>query len=647
MPRNYKRKSNRGEWSEDSMNKALDAVKNGMPYKTASKQFSVPVMTLKRRVKGKNKVAVDAIKYLGGKKTVFTADQEIDLVNHIKDMETRMYGLTRQDVLSLAYQLAVKNNIPHPFQREKAGYDWLRGFRQRHSDITLRAPESTSAARARAFNKPVVDKFFSVLKSIQQNKNHPPHRIFNVDETGLSTVPTKNTKVFAGTGRKQVARVTSAERGETTTVVICMSASGSFVPPMFIFKRIRMKIELMDGAPPGSIWACNSSGWMNLDVFTQWFDHFLRHTKPSAEDPVLLILDGHLSHTKNLDLILKARENYVTIVCLPPHCTHKLQPLDVSLMYPLSVYHNQSLEKWMNNNPGRPVNVFKIAKIFGEAYLKAAVMSNAINGFSKTGIHPLNPDVFSESDYLAAATTDIEYNEEFSAVEIPNNELPPTMNLSPPQTVTSQDLVDVQNKTPPSTPVCDGDFSVRNPLSPLPSTSYVRNTSVSPSILEDTQCQPFNITPAHIHPLPKIAGKRSSLKRKRMDTTILTSTPYKNYLEEEKDKKTNKENRKTQKELNAKKTQPKKKQKGKGIGKGMSNKKKQKYVSSEDEEDEDVECLFCTESYAKDNRGEGWIRCGMCQRWGHEACAGIDSDDPDEFTCDLCTTAPGKRRLEL
>ena len=71
MPRNYTRKSSRGSWPEESMLKALDAVKNGMAFRTASKQFGVPVMSLKRRAKGKNKVATGAIKYLGGKKKQF------------------------------------------------------------------------------------------------------------------------------------------------------------------------------------------------------------------------------------------------------------------------------------------------------------------------------------------------------------------------------------------------------------------------------------------------------------------------------------------------------------------------------------------------------------------------------------------------
>lgn len=103
-------------------------------------------------------------------------------------------------------------------------------------------------------------------KNVQEMKNFSPHRIYNVVEASISTVPTNNTKVFTGTGRKQVARVTSGERAETTVAVVYMSGAGTFVPPLFIFRRVRMKIELMDGAPPGSIWACNSSGWMKLGV---------------------------------------------------------------------------------------------------------------------------------------------------------------------------------------------------------------------------------------------------------------------------------------------------------------------------------------------------------------------------------------------
>jgi len=66
-----------------------------------------------------------------------------------------------------------------------------------------------------------------------------------------------------------------------------------------------MKHDLMDGAPAGSISACHPSGWIKTDIFTKWFHHFVHFVKPSADDPVLLIVDGHYSHTKNLDVVYK------------------------------------------------------------------------------------------------------------------------------------------------------------------------------------------------------------------------------------------------------------------------------------------------------------------------------------------------------
>ncbi|XP_052741851.1 uncharacterized protein LOC128198807 [Bicyclus anynana] len=673
MPRIYIRKTNRQNWPEEQMQKALDAVRDGMPYKTASREFKVPVMALKRRAKGKNKIAVGSVKKLGGKKTVFNLEQEQELVDYIKDMESRMYGLTTQDVLTLAFQLAERNNLPHPFSeaKGKAGLEWLRGFRRRHPDITMRAPESTSSARARAFNKPVVDIFFSTLKNVLEKHYFPPHRIFNVDETSLCTVPTKNSRVFAQTGRKQVARVTSAERGETTTAVICTSASGTFVPPMLIFRRVRMKIELMDGAPPGAIFACNPSGWMKLDVFSQWFDHFLIHAKPTAEDPALLILDGHLSHTKNLNVVLKARDNHVTILCLPPHCTHKLQPLDVGVMYPLSVYHNQALEKWMNNNPGRVVTVFQITKIFTEAYLKAAVPLNSMNGFSKTGIYPFNPDIFTNVDFIAAETTEMDVDNDTvePPILVPGTSSPPlaeTMQApspqaSNPETETLQSLqVDIQEPlhiTPQLSPIETStpiiiEKSPRTPLSLRQPSSFPENTSASASserlpltLAVGLPSTSFGVvTPREVRPIPKIVGKRATARRIRVDTSVLTSTPYKKYLEEEVKKKTAIEQKKNKKTVTNKQNDKFKcGGKGKGVGKGKRSGKgkgkKKQNRSDSSEEESDTECLFCTESYSKDNKGEGWIRCVMCLKWGHEACAGIDSDDEGDFTCDICLSS--------
>jgi len=115
-----------------------------------------------------------------------------------------------------------------------AGKDWVKGFRKRHTDNTLRSPEVTSSARAQTFNRPSVMKFFNILQNVQQIYNFLPHRFFNADETGLTAVQSKCSKILALKGRRQVGSLTSAGRGVLSTIVVCMSDGGNFIPPIHL-----------------------------------------------------------------------------------------------------------------------------------------------------------------------------------------------------------------------------------------------------------------------------------------------------------------------------------------------------------------------------------------------------------------------------
>ena len=42
--------------------------------------------------------------------------------DHIKHMESLLFGLTTVDVRKLAYEVAEKANVPHPFNQEKNGW---------------------------------------------------------------------------------------------------------------------------------------------------------------------------------------------------------------------------------------------------------------------------------------------------------------------------------------------------------------------------------------------------------------------------------------------------------------------------------------------------------------------------------------------
>jgi len=101
----------------------------------------------------------------------------------------------------------------------------------------------------------------------------------------------------------------------------------------------------MVGRPPASTHACHPSGWIQSEIFTQWFLHFIRQPKLTNDCLVVLVLDGHYSHTRNMEVITLARENHVDIICLLPHSSHKMQPLYTSFTGTMKSLYCKETEK--------------------------------------------------------------------------------------------------------------------------------------------------------------------------------------------------------------------------------------------------------------------------------------------------------------
>ena len=201
---------------------------------------------------------------------IFTEEQENALARYLKLVCQMHYGLTPLEVRQLAYRYALAKEIaiPESWSRNEnqnaAGEDWYRGFMARHSHLAVRAPEATSLGRATAFNRVTIGNFFEKLGEVYRRHRFTAQNIWNVDETGLSTVH-KPGKIVAVKGQRQVGKVTSAERGQNVTMCVCVSAMGNSVPPMLIFPRKKCPEILLKGAPPGTI-AHGSETASGLDV---------------------------------------------------------------------------------------------------------------------------------------------------------------------------------------------------------------------------------------------------------------------------------------------------------------------------------------------------------------------------------------------
>lgn len=162
---------------------------------------------------------------------------------------------------------------------------------------------------------------------------------------------------------------------------------------------------MLTGAPPGSDASAHPSGWMTPESFLKYIEHFVKHVRRSKEHPVVLILDNPESHYE-VRVLNKCKNNGIILLTLPPHCSHKLHPLDVSCFYPFKAYYNQGADDWMLNHPGTPMTIYDITSVVGIAYPKAFTPINIIKGFEKTGIAPFNCQIFSDSDVMSSYVTD-------------------------------------------------------------------------------------------------------------------------------------------------------------------------------------------------------------------------------------------------
>lgn len=656
MVSKYKRKTNRGSWTEETMQKAMDEAKTSS-IRSASKTYGVPIGTLHRHIK-----KGDPSRKLGRFQPVFSKELEQKICDLAIERDTLFYGLTKDSLKELAFEVAKLNKISHPFSSNKAGRAWVDGFMKRHPQLTHRTPEPTALARCSAFNRTQVERFYDNLWDVisQHQFLTRPDDIYNMDETGVKTSASRPPRVISKKGKRQVGVIATAEKGQLTTVICTCSATGRFISPCFIFgQRKRMNERLLDGSPNGSQAWCSDSGWITNSTFNNWLQMFIDKTRPTADRPVLLILDNHSTH-QNLEALNLARENHVIMVSIPPHTSHKLQPLDVSVYRSFKVAFEQAIDTFQKNHPGRRVTQFDIARLVCTAYEKCATVKNATSGFRKTGIFPYNRNLFTDLDFAPASVYEnapINENADADTTEnlVMNSDNATVLEVCKQACMPlERDDVIKKAKTFETNYVTEneGNADIEGNEKSGVTVEKDVNKDVKVAQIEDerTEChvncisleQPstsYIISPKKILPSPKLTPTIKKRKNRCQKSEILTSSPFKSMLEE-------KNKLKKKPKLDFKQDSNEKENIGKGKGNAIRMEKgKQKRAKKTDEANnkienakqplqEDVFCLFCGEEY-EEPPIEDWLQCPSCCEWAHELCT--DSENGC-FLCINCKT---------
>lgn len=394
----------RGKWTAETMKMALESIESGkMSGHEASRYYSIPESTIRswktKKVKSKKL----------GPPTALSSDEEIALVDWCLNMQEVAHCITLQMLKSKVKQICEGRRTP--FKVGLPGDKWWKYFQDRHPQLVLRTPQALDGKRARNISPQRCERFYKFLEETLSEGSYSPSHVWNMDETGLSaSIKVGGVRVIARRGSKAVLIRSSSSR-EWLTVVVCINASGCKIPSQYIFSGKEYGDNYVKNCEPGAVMSMQAHGWMTKDLFLEWLRHF-RESVPggvSTSNPHLLLLDGHCSHLDEEAIIL-ARGMGLQIALLPPHSSHRLQPLDVGVFRAFKIRFGQLRSELIATNPSwlnGDNNKAMLAELASNALATACNPENIRAGFKKTGIHPFNPQAL-DSDFGPSNVFDLQ-----------------------------------------------------------------------------------------------------------------------------------------------------------------------------------------------------------------------------------------------
>ena len=380
------------QYDRTNLQRAFDATARGMSVYRAAREFGVPESTLRDRTRGNvtldTRVGVD---------TLFSVSEEKQLMDHVKYMASIGYGYNKSGIQYMARDYALSLNKPVK-SSDHLSNAWFYDFLKRWPDLKIVKPQKLSLARAKCASKETLANYFRELGTLltTYNLKDHPERIFNIDETGISTEHSPPKIVCS---KDSVAQSVTSPKTFNVTIIAGGNALGNHIPPYYVFPGKRWNSQFLQGAPTGADGEMSPTGWSNSEVFINYLTkHFVKYagvTDKKSDLKTLVLYDGHKSHA-SLTLTNWAKDHNVILFVLPPHSSHLTQPLDLGVFGPLKCMYNRECQAYMRNNPGISVTKYAIAELTSKPYVKAMSPENLTSAFKKAGIYPFNSSVISQ-----------------------------------------------------------------------------------------------------------------------------------------------------------------------------------------------------------------------------------------------------------
>ena len=186
--RSAPRKKN-GNWTDAQLEQALSGITDdGLKIREAARVYNIPATSLRNHLwgttSGRHRGICPTLK----------EDEERKLVDFIFKMREIGYPLTPTDLRVKVAQATQTRQTPWS-GNGLPDSGWLRGFRRRHPEISLRESQELAVARAKNMCPVAVASFYANLEYPYSTHKYPEDHIWNCDESGVQAAKNEGATV--------------------------------------------------------------------------------------------------------------------------------------------------------------------------------------------------------------------------------------------------------------------------------------------------------------------------------------------------------------------------------------------------------------------------------------------------------------------
>ncbi|KAG7001033.1 hypothetical protein FocnCong_v013526 [Fusarium oxysporum f. sp. conglutinans] len=363
---------------------ALQALQNNpkLSLRRAAKIYEVGFGTLRNRQNG-----IQSRDAWVPKSRRLTDLEEQIIVQFLLDLDSRGFPARLRFVEEIANSLLADRDA------SPVGKRWAHNFVKRQPELKTRLFRRYDYQRAKCEDPTIICGWFRLVQNTIAKYGIRSDDIWNFDETGFMMG-----LIMAGlavTGSERQGRPKSVQPGnrEWITVIQAINAEGQSIAPFIIGAgQYHLAKWYRESNLPGDwVIATSQNGWTNNELGLEWLKHFDRSTSNRSVGAYrLLILDGHESH-HSADFERYCQDNKIITLCMPPHASHLLQPLDVGCFAVLKQAYGRQIEHLIRCSITH-ISKTEFFPAFYAAFKATFTESNIRGGFRGAGLAPLDPE---------------------------------------------------------------------------------------------------------------------------------------------------------------------------------------------------------------------------------------------------------------